>query len=187
MKDRIRNELLNIRKNLSKDDVIKNSHKIINRLKENKIFRKADTILFYISYNNEVNTHDLIKEYISKGKTVVVPISNKADNSLILSRLSDWDDLENGAYGILEPKESKVQKIRLDKIEVVLVPGIGFDKFGNRIGHGKGYYDRLLKNFTGKLSVGLIFEDLLVEKIPINIYDVPVDMVITEDRIINCL
>lgn len=186
MKNLIRNELLNIRKNLSKDDVTKNSQKIIERLKENELFRKAEIILHYVSYDNEVFTHDMIKDQISKGKTVFVPISNKEDNTLILSKLSNWNDLEKGAYGILEPKKTKIKEIKSEKIEIIIVPGLGFDKKGNRIGHGKGYYDRLLKKYNSSISIGLAFNFQIVENIPNKSHDVPVDMILTENQTIFC-
>ena len=111
-----------------------------------KDFKHATTILFYVSYDNEVYTHEMIKELLKNKKNIVVPIADKKNRSLTLSKLDNWDDLEIGTYNILEPKLERIKKISLDSIDLIIVPGIGFDKKGNRIGHGKGYYDKLLKN-----------------------------------------
>jgi 5-formyltetrahydrofolate cyclo-ligase len=85
----------------------------------------------------------------------------------------------------LEPKSDKIKEIPLEKIELIIVPGVGFDEDGNRIGHGKGYYDNLLRNSQKILHIGLAFESQIVKKIPTNSYDIPIKMIITEKRIIN--
>ena len=126
----------------------------------------------------------MIKEALNE-KKVVVPISNKKDCSLTLSELKDWDDLEASSYGILEPKKEKIKEISIDEIDLIIVPGVAFDKFGNRLGHGKGYYDRLLKNANTTI-IGLAFEFQTIEKIPTDEHDKPVDIIITEDRIMKC-
>ena len=118
-------------------------------------------------------------------KKVVVPISNKEDNTLSLSILESWDDLVEGSYGILEPKEDCFKEISIDEIDLIIVPGVAFDEDENRLGHGNGYHDRLLEK-TKAISIGLAFEFQIVNNIPIGRNDVPVDMIITEDRIIKC-
>ena len=82
-----------------------------------------------------------------------------------------WDDLEPGSYGILEPNSEKIRKISTEKIDLIIVPGIGFDSKGNRIGHGKGYYDNLLKNSKKAIHIGLAFEKQIVIKIPVEYHD----------------
>lgn len=186
MKKRIRKELLEKRKKISKKEIIEKSKKIKEKLFEIKEFKQASTILFYVSYDNEVYTHDMIKECISKNLKVIVPVSVKKTRSLILSELKSWDDLETGSYGILEPKKDKINEIPLDKIDIIIVPGVGFDTCGCRIGHGKGYYDILLKKAKKVLFVGLSFEIQIVDEIPTNSHDFPVHIIITENRLIYC-
>ncbi len=184
MKNELRKQIIEKRKDLLRKEVIEKSNSIKEKLFSLDEFKKARVILFYASYDNEVFTHDMIKECLSVGKTVVVPISNTKNNTLSLSRLNNWDDLEIGAYGILEPKE--VFEVDLESIDIVIVPGVAFDEKGKRLGHGKGYYDRLLKDFNG-LSIGLGFEFQIVENVPVGKYDLPVIIIITEKRIIDCL
>jgi 5-formyltetrahydrofolate cyclo-ligase len=186
MKDKIRKELKEIRKNLSKQEVLEKSNKIKIRLFEIDEFKQASTILFYVSYDNEVYTHDMIKECISDEKNVIVPISDKENRRLILSKLINWVNLEIGSYGILEPRKDKIEEFSIDNVDLVIVPGIGFDESGHRIGHGKGYYDELLKNSTKASHIGLAFETQIVKKIPTEAHDLPVYKIITEKRVIDC-
>ena len=97
-----------------------------------------------------------------------------------------WDDLKISSYGILEPKKDKIKNISSDKIDLIIVPGVAFDLKGNRMGHGKGYYDRFL-NLVKSTSIGLAFEFQIIENIPVESHDKPIDMIITEKRIIKSL
>lgn len=185
MKDQVRRKFKQLRNDLSKSEVLEKSSKIKEKLFKLDAFRDASTILFYVSYGNEVFTHDMIKECLAAGKKIVVPISNKKNRSLILSELRNWDDLEIGSYGILEPRKECIKKFSIGEIDLIVVPGVAFDKNGNRIGHGKGYYDNLLKN-SKCVSIGLAFEMQIVDGISIDENDIPVDIVITNKEIINC-
>lgn len=178
MKDKLRKELIKKRKQLSKKEVIEKSKQIKKRLFTMKEFQQASTILFYVSYDNEVYTHDMIKECISD-KKIAVPISDKKNRCLILSELDSWDDLESGSYGILEPRKEKIKEISIGKIDIIIVPGVGFDLNGHRIGHGKGYYDNLLKN-SKALHIGLAYDWQIVRHIPIEEHDVLMDKIVTE-------
>ena len=82
--------------------------------------------------------------------------------------------------------EGSLNALKVTPKGFIVVPGVGFDEKGRRIGHGKGVYDNLLKNSNNALHVGLAFEFQIVEKIPTNKWDFPVDKIITEDRVIDC-
>ena len=185
MKDRLRKSIAKKRNVLSTSEVLEKSSRIKKRIFEMDLFRDAQTILFYVSYGNEVYTQDMIKESISLGKTVVVPKSVTKDHILILSRLTNWDDLEVGAYNILEPKQESIKEADIESIDLIIIPGVVFDESGNRIGHGKGYYDRLLNDSRNIPSVGLAFEFQIVENIKSEQHDEKIDIIITEDRIIK--
>jgi 5-formyltetrahydrofolate cyclo-ligase len=185
MKDEIRRKLISLRKNLSKVDVLEKSGKIKQRLFKMKQFKEASNILFYCSYDNEVYTHDMIKDSIAINKNVVVPVIDKKNNTLILSRLECWNDLCLGSYNILEPTKEKLKEIPITKIDLIIVPGVGFDLHGHRIGHGKGYYDSLLKNSNAP-TIGLAFEIQIVKNIPFEKHDVHMDKILTEKRLIIC-
>jgi 5-formyltetrahydrofolate cyclo-ligase len=185
MKDNLRKELIKIRKDLSKNDVLDNSYKIKEKLFEIKEFKQGETILFYVSYDNEVYTHQMIKESMELGKNVVVPVSDKKQRNLILSKLENWDDLKIGSYDILEPIKEKIKEVSMNEINLIIVPGVGFDERGYRIGHGRGYYDNLLSKSKAP-HIGLAFESQIVKEIPTEEHDMPVDKIITEKRVIDC-
>lgn len=186
MKEELRKEGMKIRNDLPESELFEKSRQIKNRLYKMKEFQQASTILFYVSYDNEVYTHDMIKENLSNGKNVIVPITNKEKHCLILSKLNSWEDLECSTYSILEPKKNCIDEVSLDEIDMILVPGVVFDESGNRIGHGVGYYDKLLRNSKNATHIGLAFELQIVDNIPAEEHDVKVDKIVTEERVINC-
>mgnify|MGYP001194449790 CR=1 FL=1 len=110
MKKELRKKIIDIRKKLSNSEVLEKSSIIKKRLFEMTEFKKASTILFYVSYDNEVYTHDMIKECISE-RNIIVPVTDKQKRRLILSKLDNWDDLVIGSYNILEPKKEKIKQI----------------------------------------------------------------------------
>ena len=128
---------------------------------------------------------DMIKESIAMEKHVVVPKSVTQDNTLILSKLKSWDDLEIGAYNILEPKKETIKEADVESIDLIIVPGLVFDEGGNRIGHGKGYYDRLLSDLKDIPTIGLAFELQIVKKIESEQHDEKIDVILTQARIIK--
>jgi 5-formyltetrahydrofolate cyclo-ligase len=185
-KTSIRRNMIKKRNAMCSEEALEKSNQIKKRINVLDYFRNSKNILFYVSYGNEVHTHDLIKESIILGKTVFVPTSVPYNKSLIISELKNWNDLEISTYNILEPKQESIKKFHLDSIELIFVPGVAFDCYGNRIGHGKGYYDRLLHDNRNIPHIGLAFELQIIDIIPTEPHDLPVDIIITEKRIINC-
>ncbi len=186
MKDTIRREISSLRKSLSSSDVATKSMLIKSRLIQLDEYHTAEIILFYLSCDNEVMTHDLVKEHIAQGKTAVVPVCDVKKKKIVVSRLDSWDDLHPGAFHILEPKKNKIHDVSLKDIQLIIVPGVAFDISGNRIGHGQGYYDRLLAASKDTLKIGLAFELQLVEHIPAEKHDVVMNKIVTEKRVIHC-
>ena len=186
MKNRLRKELMKVRNNLSKPELMEKSDRIKKRLFEMYELKKSSTILFYISYDNEVHTHKMIKESMSNGKRIVVPSTFKKNRRLIPSELKNWNNLTHSAYNILEPRGECITEVSLDSIDLILVPGIGFGKNGHRLGHGIGYYDKLLENVNHSWVFGLAFEFQILDIIPTEKHDIPVNKIITEERTITC-
>ena len=186
MKDLLRRQLIKKRKNTLHTEIFEKSELIENHLFLTDEFRNSKNILFYISYNNEVNTHSMIKKSMAIKKNIIVPISDKKNEELIITLLDKWEDLSIGNYNILEPNYNIEKLFPLDKIDLIIVPGIGFDIKGNRIGHGMGYYDKLLQKSNHSINIGLAFEFQIISHIQIQKHDIPLDKIITEKRIINC-
>jgi 5-formyltetrahydrofolate cyclo-ligase len=150
-------------------------------------FLAARTVMFYVSFRSEVETHDMIREALASGKTVVVPVTDMKNKRLALSRLKDFDrDLAPGIWGIPEPSQEKIRPIACHDIDLVIAPGAAFSVNGNRIGYGGGFYDQLLRE-SGKKACALAFEMQILSDIPNNPeQDVPVDYILTENRVIIC-
>jgi 5-formyltetrahydrofolate cyclo-ligase len=170
---------------MSFPEITQKSALIKERLFELEEFQRSHTILFYVSYGSEVATHEMIKACLASGKKVVVPCTDAKNRMLSLSGLRRWEDLGMGAYHIQEPRVECRCDVSLDAVDLIIVPGIAFDLAGHRIGHGMGYYDRLLSKNIKATKIALAFELQLVEKIPAEYHDVSVDMIITERRIIH--
>ena len=182
MKNQLKASIIEKRNSLSKDEISEKSNKIKNNLFNLDSYKKSKAIMFFVSFNSEVNTHDMIKEAL-KNKTVVVPKvwHKEIEPSVII----DFDNLvPSDKFGVLEPIEA--MKIAYKNIDLVLVPGIAFDKEGHRIGYGFGYYDKFLKKVPKAIKIGLAFDFQVVDKIPREMHDVPVDMIVTEKRVMEC-
>ena len=181
MKNQLNASIIEKRNSLSKEEILEKSNQIKNKLFSLDSYKKSKTIMFFVSFNSEVNTHDMIKESL-KNKTVIVP--KVAHHEIEPSVIIDFDNLIPGKFGVLEPIEA--MKIAYKNIGLVLVPGIVFDKEGHRIGYGFGYYDKFLKKVPKAIKIGLAFDFQVVDKIPREIHDVPVDMVVTEKGVLEC-
>jgi len=185
MKSTIRTSLISQRNKMPFPEIIQKSALIKERLFGLEEFQRSHTILFYVSYGSEVATHEMIQACLASGKKVVVPCTDAKNRKLSLSELQRWEDLGAGAYHIQEPRVECRCEVSLDAVDLIIVPGIAFDLAGHRIGHGMGYYDRLLSKNIKATKIALAFELQLVEKIPAEYHDVSVDMIITERRIIH--
>ena len=181
MKDEVKKKMLEKRKYLPKEEIIEKSRKIEANLFNLEQYKKSKTIMFFVSFNSEAYTHDMIRKSL-KDKTVVVPkvVHHEIEPSVII----DFDNLISGKFGILEPID--VIKIAYKNIDLVLVPGIAFDKEGHRIGYGFGYYDRFLRKVPKALKIGLAFDFQVADKIPREAHDASVDLIVTDERVIEC-
>lgn len=175
MKQISRRVILKKRNRLSKKEIIEKSKIIKEKLFDSKEYKKSKTIMFYVSFGSEVDTIEMIKESL-KNKKVCVPVVKESD--LISSLIKNIKELnKKNRYGILEP--SKINKVDKKDIDLVIVPGIVFDRQNHRIGYGKGYYDNFLKDFKGK-TIGLAFKLQILEIIPKDEWDVKLDKIISE-------
>jgi len=151
-------------------------------------YKNSCAVMFYVSMGNEVYTHEIIKVALGEKKEVSVPFILKSQNITIPCKINDFSNLEPGPFGILQPSKEKIRNIPIESIDLVIVPGIAFDRKGNRVGKGKGFYDRFLKSINATIpKIALAFSMQIVEQISTTENDVAVDKIITEDGIINCM
>jgi 5-formyltetrahydrofolate cyclo-ligase len=152
-------------------------------------YATAETVMFYIDVRSEVRTRHDLELALKSGKTIVVPWCN-ADGELELFRLDAMDELELGMYKILEPRTElralPDKQVNVESLDLIMVPGVGFDRRGARTGHGKGYYDKLLQHARRNTPlIALAFECQIFDEIPVADHDIFMDKVITEDQVYN--
>lgn len=156
--------------------------RIISALINCNFFKKSSLILTYVSFGSEISTVQFIEYALKNGKRVAVP--KCVDGRMFFHEISSLNDLVCGKYGIPGVKDDSTDIISDFDSAICIVPGLSFDRNGNRIGYGGGYYDRFLcdKNL---LSVGLTYERCISKTITTDEYDIPVDYVITESSLIK--
>jgi len=174
-KKQIRSRIRLKLKTQKEEDRNRKSRLIKEKLFRSLAFKKAKNVMFYISFGGEVETRDMIKEAHNLGKTVAVPVcAEKAIRPCILRMNSP---LKKGKYCIPEPAIKNF--LQPKDLDVAIVPAIAFDRKGNRLGRGLGYYDRFLKTLPESArSIGLAFSFQVLSRIPTTPTDVAVDRVI---------
>ena len=181
MKHEIRKQVLDARFKLSQEQRRAKSAEIEAKLFVLPEFRSAAVVLFYASFQSEVQTHHMIRRALAEGKRVALP--KVKGKELELFEIFNFDsDVGPGAWGIPEPERGKLLKI--EDIALIMVPGAAFDVRGNRIGYGAGFYDKLLLYYKGR-TVALAFELQIVPEAPADAHDVPVQKILTETRVID--
>ena len=183
-KAEIRARALENRRGLSRKDG--RSRAVCERFCDLSALAEARTVLVYMHVRSEVRTSDLVGRLLGTSKRVVVPYCEGDDLNLFL--LSELGDLSEGTFGILEPHQplrSRMEfRIEPRQLDLLAVPGVAFDRRGGRVGHGRGYFDRLLRQTRpDTLSVGLAFECQMFDRVPMDSHDVPLDGIVTEDAV----
>ncbi len=150
-----------------------------------KEMQEARTLLLYVSKEGELSTHQLIQWLlVQSDRRVCVPAYEEKRQRYFASELKNFArDLEVGKFGILEPRAEAERPVPWDEISAVIVPGLAFDKQGNRLGRGGGHFDAMLPQIRG-VKIGLAFDCQIVDSLPMEEHDVPVDIVVTEERAI---
>ena len=181
-KTELRIKYKKIRNNITNENYELKSKKIFENIINSKLMDNSKSIFVYLSYGREVNTESLVKYLFSQGKTVLIPKCDIKSETMIPVVYFENEKLTENFYGI---KEIDSQKEYTDNIDVIIVPGIAFDKYGNRIGHGKGYYDKFLQN-KNILKIGLCYDDCYSQsEISHTDEDIAVDYVITDREVVK--
>lgn len=188
-RQQLRRRLLAERQGLAQADRRRMSNHIIHTLTALPLLQQSRTLLIYCSYRSEVDTLLLLQHCLEAGKTVCVPQTVPADSRLLAVAIDDpLTDLGPGYLGIPEPLPRLVEsrEVGADGLEVVVVPGVVFDRDGNRLGYGGGYYDRFLTlDAPQALRIGLAYSGQLIQTLPAQPHDVPLDLLITEHEVLS--
>ena len=175
------------RKNQEDKDSI--SRRIMATFMEQPEYQQANTVMFYVDVRAEVRTRHDLPDALASGKKIVVPWCN-ADGELELFHLESMEELEIGMYKILEPREElrglESKQVAVTELDVIMVPGVGFDSKGGRTGMGKGYYDKCLQHARPDATLTAVcFDCQIFEEIPVQQHDIYMDKVITESTVFS--
>ena len=161
------------------------SHAIIEKLCALPRYQHAKVILTYMGFGSEIETRPFVERILIDGKIVVLPRVDRASRSLILHAVQSLSELEVSKWGIREPR-ADTPPVPLSTIEFALLPGVAFDRTGNRLGYGRGYYDKLLSTVDPTLErVAAGFCCQIVDVVPVGPLDQKIDILVTENEIIN--
>jgi 5-formyltetrahydrofolate cyclo-ligase len=169
--------MLNMRNKLNSPEVAKRSKAIQEFVINTEEFQQAKVVGAYFAIGSEVMTELIIGRAKILNKKIALP--RVEEDKIAFYELPLTNTLVKGKFGIMEPPPYKP----MDKIDMLVVPGIAFDKNGNRLGYGKGFYDRLLADKRAKFSIGLAYSFQLVESLPYDLYDKRLDAIASEDGI----
>ncbi len=160
------------------------SRAIVRDIIETSVYWRSNTVMAYASFGSELQTDEFMRHVLHQGKILLLPRVNLQKGSLDLYRVRDpVRDLRVGTWGIREPRPDRCVRVDPHAIDFVLVPGLAFDARGGRLGYGGGFYDKLLAHGLSPCAwlVAGAFKSQMVEKVPVDGHDVPMDVVVTEN------
>lgn len=168
-----------LRRAMPPQDKQRADHTIAMRVRSLWQYRRCQTLLTYVSTDIEVDTREIIRQALADGKRVAVPRCVPGTRDMEFYRILSLNDLEPGAFGVLEPRPDPKFLLSRGADGLCLVPALCYDWRGYRLGYGKGYYDRYLAGFRGRM-VGLCYSSCVRPRLPHGRFDRPVELIVTE-------
>ncbi len=183
-KKTLRNQVLKAREQLTPDDRVTKSRQAAQLLLTLEPLTSCRTIMMFRSFGAEIDTGPFIDAAQQRGQQIWLPATDQAKRQIIPYIYSGEQSLRQGAYGIMEPDPMKAEEADCGKLEAVVLPGVAFDKAGGRLGYGGGYYDRFLSTLSHRpLLIGFCFSIQVVDCVPREPHDFPLDYLVTEHEI----
>jgi 5-formyltetrahydrofolate cyclo-ligase len=176
----IRKRILRLRDAMTQDQIAAGSAAALERLTLLEPVRRALTLLIYLNFGSEVGTDDLVRWGLRSGKRIAVSRCIPESRGLAACLIGDLGEVAPGHYGIREPKAHLIRPVPAGEIDVVIVPGVAFDRRGYRVGYGGGYYDRFLPQAPRAARIGVAFACQVAAGIPADSHDIPMDGVVTD-------
>lgn len=181
LKQQLRVEIKDWRRSLPPEQKRGYDEEILRRILELPEYQACHTVLTYVSMPMEVDTHGLIRQALSEGKRVAVPRCVPGTREMEFYYIRGESDLEKGTFGVMEPVPSRCALYRREEGSICIVPALAYDCAGFRLGYGAGYYDRFLSRYQ-RPKIGVIYGENVYERLWHGRYDVPVDLMITEEN-----
>lgn len=186
-KTKLRQAGLQFRHSLTEEIIQRHSDQIWSHLLEFSLYCQANTVMFYVALPGEVDTKPMIEQSLRMGKRIIVPVTDRSAKALLPCEIFGLDELVEGVSDVLEPPESLRRVVLPEEIDLIVVPGVAFDRKGGRVGFGAGYYDRFLSHPQVRAStVALSFEGQIMDEVPRDDHDVSVEWLITEQGVFQC-
>ena len=179
-KKELRARIVKKKQSYSPSELLNFSQEVMSTLELMEVFQGAKVVLAYYSMPDEVNTHEWIKKQ-SFQKHFLLPVVNNSE--LILKKYLSEESMSTSAYGIQEPMGDTFPEWEYDKIDLVVVPGVAFDRMLNRLGRGKGFYDRLLPRIKAP-KAAICFDFQVFDNIPVSQGDIKMNMIVCQNEII---
>ena len=166
-------------------EIQRKSLQVISNVLSLSEFQTAKIVACYVNKGSEVETKPIIRNILSSSKKVLVPTVT-GERDLVFSELRSLEELVLGTFGILEPQPDLTRPRSLETVDLAFIPGIVWDSEGYRVGWGKGYFDAVLEKLPSwATSIGLAYDQQVVDRVPREEFDLPVDLVVTETRVIR--
>lgn len=182
-KEQVRNQVHQLRQEQPVAERNQKSGMIFRRLVSSSQWKDARTVMFYYPKPDEAETTAAISAALAGKKTVCLPAVDRGTETISAYKITSLDGLEKGPFGISEPKKLAANLVAPERIDLIVVPGVAFDVFGNRIGYGRGYYDKYLCIARNAAKVALAFDFQVCDgRLVCEPHDIALDLIITEKR-----
>ena len=183
-KTEIRKIAKQLRDDIYGNQKVKLDSSIYQKIIDSNLYKESKNIFTYISFGSEVDTKTLILKMLNDNKNIFVPKINIKDNSMEAIKITSLNQLEENCFGTLEPNTG--YRVDPKEIDLIVTPGVAFDISGNRVGLGKGFYDRYFVRTSENVNkLGLAYECQVFDKIEVDKFDIQLDYLVTEKRFIN--
>lgn len=188
-KQTLRQAITAKRAELSAEERTRLSQEITHRLTQLESYKNAQNLFLYLNFGAEYESKQFAEQCLRDGKQIWLPRAERIARALEIYRVTDLEqDIAPGTWNIPEPIPNRCERLTdLDQLDFILLPGIAFTHTGDRIGYGGGYYDRILTEFTRRPAlVAGTYSLQIVDSIPLEPFDQPIDWLVTENETIHC-
>ncbi len=186
-KTTLRNKVKEALSTMSDNTYHSQSLAIVKKVLQEPYIIEANTIGVTISNKPEVDTFLLIEELWQLGKKVAVPKCHPKTREMSFYAIDSFAQLETVYMHLREPIPERCEFVDANEMDVILVPGVVFDRYGYRIGYGGGYYDRYVLNYKKGKLLSMLFDEQIIDRVPTEEHDCPVDIIVTPSKRIDCL
>lgn len=179
----VRQMIHEFRDSLWDELVLDKSRTIEQQVLESSEYRNAESIFIYKGAHHETDTDDIILHALAQGKIVALP--KIVDNAMVFFSIESLNELKKGYFGLSEPEALPQRAVTPDQNSMIIVPGVAFDRGLNRLGYGKGFYDRWLADYPEVFRAGIAFKEQIFDCIETDAFDIPMHRIYTDGEIIG--